>query len=287
MVMVETKVALISGCSSGIGRELAETLASRNYVVYATARRLESLKNLQHPRIIPEVLDVTSEEQIQTIMLKILGDQGRLDVLVNNAGYGLMGPVVELDLQDVRRQFETNVYGAIALSQQAARIMIRQRSGAIVNIGSVSGVVTSPFSGAYCASKAALHAISDALRLELAAFHIRVLTVQPGGIRSRFGDNASRTIRKPAPDSVFASLGEVIQNRAALSQENAVPASVLVDEMVAWIEGSSKRTVLRAGRWSRLLPFLQRWLPGAWRDRVIEKQFGLAAFRQRLDRERD
>jgi len=280
------QVALISGCSSGIGRELAETLARRGYVVYATARRPESLEGLEVPGIVRERLDVSSGDDIRRVLARIAAEQGTLDVLVNNAGYGLMGPMLELNLEDVRRQFETNVLGALALAQQAARIMIPRRAGAIINMGSVSGLMTTPFSGAYCASKAALHTVSEALRLELAPFGLRVLTVQPGGVRSRFGDNATRTLRTAA-DSVYAALQDSIQKRAALSQENAIPAAVLAAEILDWLERSSARPVIRAGRLSRLIPFIQRWLPSTWRDRILERQFGLAAFRKQLARGRD
>ena len=173
-------VVLISGCSTGIGRALAVEFAARNWRVFATARRLEVINDLKAPNVNVSVLDVTDEKSIKACVNSVIAKAGRIDMLVNNAGLLLIGPLVELESDELRRQFETNVIGLAALTRVVAPYMIEKRSGKIVNISSVSGVLPTPFAGAYCSTKAALTAFSDSLRMELAPFGVQVITVQPG-----------------------------------------------------------------------------------------------------------
>src|SRR5690606_14179019 len=167
-------VALITGCSTGIGRELARQLVARGWRVYAGARRPDVLADLASDNLIPLQLDVNEPSHLQHALEMIERQSGRLDLLVNNAGYGAMGPLVEMPLNEVRQQFETNLFAPLALIQTMLPLLQRSQQerpnqkAQVVNIGSVSGVLTTPFSGAYCATKAALHKLSDALRMELA-----------------------------------------------------------------------------------------------------------------------
>jgi short-subunit dehydrogenase len=175
--------ALITGCSSGIGRATALELTARGYEVMATARRLESLDGLDVARTI--ALDVDSDESVAHVRSTV----GPVDVLVNNAGFGVEGAIEEVPLADVRRGFETNFFGAIRMIQAFLPPMREARSGAIVNVTSIAGVTSAPLGGFYAATKFALEAASEALWFEVGHFGIRVITVEPGAIATEFSNN--------------------------------------------------------------------------------------------------
>lgn len=165
-------VIFITGCPSGIGKALSVEFHRRGYRVIATARKVESLKDLQDIGIQSHGLDVTNPGQIKQVVSEVMEREKRIDVLVNNAGYALIGPIIELPEDEIIGQFNTNVFAPINLTQEIAPSMRKSGGGLIVDIGSIPGLVTTPFSGAYCSSKAVLHAILDALRLELDVFNI-------------------------------------------------------------------------------------------------------------------
>ena len=275
MADVKEKVVLITGCSSGVGRALAEEFVRVGHRVVATARRLETVAGLEGPRVLTARLDVTRADDIERVVGEVLAWAGRIDILVNNAGSGLIGPTAEVDLVALRRQFETNVVGPVALIQAVAPKLVAQGSGRIVNIGSVSGVTATPFAGAYCGSKAALHLLSDALRMELAPFGIRVITVQPGAVVSNFAARAAEGLELYQSGSLYSNIAEFIEARARLSQAGrATTAADLAREVVAAVMRPRPPAVLRAGKGSRLLPAIGR-LPQRIRDRIFAKRFGL------------
>ncbi|MFV2071847.1 MAG: SDR family NAD(P)-dependent oxidoreductase [Thermoanaerobaculales bacterium] len=275
MADAKEQVVLITGCSSGIGKALAEEFIRAGHRVVATARRLEAVAGLVGPRVLTTRLDVTQAHDIERVVGEALVWAGRIDILVNNAGSGLIGPTAEIDLVALRRQFETNVVGPVALIQAVFPQFVAQGSGRIVNIGSVSGVTATPFAGAYCGSKAALHLLSDALRMELAPFGIQVTTVQPGAILSNFAARAAEGLERYHAGSLYSSIAEFIESRARLSQRgDATPAADLAREVVPAVTGLRPPAVLRVGKGSRLLPAIGR-LPHQIRDRVLGKRFGL------------
>lgn len=175
--------ALVTGCSTGIGRATALELTARGYEVVATARRASSIEDLKVAQVL--TLDVDSDESVA----RALAEAGTIDVLVNNAGRGIDGSVEEVPLDDVRAIFETNFFGAARMIKAVIPAMRVRGSGAVVNVTSVAGIVAGPLSGWYAASKFALEALSEALHLEVGHFGIRVIVVEPGSIETRFGDN--------------------------------------------------------------------------------------------------
>lgn len=273
------KTVLITGCSSGIGRALTEAFLLRGYRVYAAVRTAGSLQDLQHAQLRELVLDVNNPDAITSAIAHIEADSGYLNTLVNNAGFAAMGPVLELDNQRLQQQFATNVFAPVALTR-ACLPLLRQTASAdqpaqVVNIGSISGITTTPFSGAYCASKAALHSLSDALRMELAPFNIQVITVQPGAIESKFGDNSLASLSNLiADDSLYAPLRPFIQARAMASQQNPTPAQAFAEILVQRLD-TNPAAVLRIGNGSRVLPLLKWLLPTRLLDRILRKRFGL------------
>ncbi|MDD3250289.1 MAG: SDR family NAD(P)-dependent oxidoreductase [Smithellaceae bacterium] len=266
-------VVLISGCSSGIGLSLAREFASRGCRVFATARRPDRIAELQHEKMQVAALDVTDQTSIEACVAEVMARAGRIDLLVNNAGYALMGPVIDLSIEDLRLQFETNVIGLIALTQAVAPHMIQQHFGLIVNIASVSGVCATPFAGAYCGTKAAVNLLSDAPRMQLAPFGINVITVQPGRIQSGFGYAAAKKMGRQ-DRSFYAPVAEDISARAAISQQDAMPADVFSKKLVDRLLQEKIPRLIRIGKESTRLPLIKK-LPVNLLDRILIKKFGL------------
>lgn len=276
-----SKVVLITGCSTGIGRALAEAFhEAGGYQVYASARRLDRLRELGEQGIHTLPLDVNDEGSIHAAVERIEDEQGRIDVLVNNAGFAAMGPLAELPVEKLRGQFETNVVAPVAISQASLPLLREavKTSGRarIANIGSVSGILTTPFSGAYCASKAAIHCISDALRMELAPFGIHVVTVQPGGIQSSFGENSAASIDWLDENSLYAPVRAGIEARTRASQDHPTPADEFATLMITAVMADDPDPVVRIGNGSRLLPGLKRWVPLRRLDRMLSRRFRLS-----------
>ncbi len=199
-----SRAVLITGCSSGIGRATAERFARSGWTVYASARNLDSIRDLEPTGCRILALDVTSEPSMREAVLAVEAAEGAVGVLVNNAGFGLHGAAEEADLDEVRRQFETNFFGLARLTQLVLPGMRRQGWGKLVNVSSMGGRVTFPGGAFYHASKHAVEAFSDVLRFEVRPFGVDVIVIEPGLVRSRFGDTALGTIAEATPDQAEA-----------------------------------------------------------------------------------
>ena len=200
------KTVIITGCSSGIGQATAAQLGRRDdWTVYATARRPETLAELESAGCRTLALDVTDEASMIAAVDAVTAESGRIDALVNNAGYSQSGATETLDVDDVRRQFETNVFGLLRLSQLVLPTMRAQRDGRIVNISSMGGKLVFPGGGAYHATKFAVEAFSDAMRFEVAGFGIKVVIIEPGLITTNFDQAAVGTmdLEDPGPYADF------------------------------------------------------------------------------------
>jgi len=262
---------LITGCSSGIGRALADAFKATGYTVWASARRPEDVAALATAGFNAVELDVNDSAALRRLAEQL----GELDVLVNNAGYGAMGPLLDGGTEAMQRQFETNVFSIVGVTQ-ALFPALRRSQGLVVNIGSVSGVLVTPFAGAYCASKAAVHALSDALRMELAPFGVRVMEVQPGAIDTSFAKNAGAQaellINEQSP---WWPLREGIRARSQASQDNPTPAHRFAAQVLKGVQQPAPPRLLRAGNGSRALPLMAALLPKGVLERVLKKRFGL------------
>jgi NAD(P)-dependent dehydrogenase (short-subunit alcohol dehydrogenase family) len=193
-----SKAALITGCSSGIGHETARHLAAKGWTVYATARRPETLADLAEAGCKTLACDVTDEASMRACVDAVVEAEGAVGVLVNNAGYSQSGAVESIDLDSIRRQFETNVFGLIRMSQLALPGMRDQGWGRIVNVSSMGGKLTFPGGGIYHATKYSVEAICDAMRFEVAGFGVAVVCVEPGLIVTGFGDAAVSSLTEGA-----------------------------------------------------------------------------------------
>lgn len=276
-----TPITLITGCSSGIGYELALALHRRGERVCATARRIASLAPLAEQGLLIRELDVVKPETFPALIADLAKEGFWVQTLINNAGYGAMGAVIDLTDRQLQQQFEVNLFAPIHLTRALVPQMIEHGDGLVVNISSVSGILPTPFAGAYCASKAALTAISDSLRMELAPLGVRVVTVQPGGIASGFGAAATDQVSLPN-DSRYGPIADFIRTRANESQHvDATPASEFARELVSRL-GADPEPVIRLGYRSSVLPWIKRLLPARILDAVLRRRYGLTVDRLRV-----
>ncbi|WP_110991676.1 SDR family oxidoreductase [Pseudomonas sichuanensis] len=266
---------LITGCSSGIGRALADAFRDAGHEVWATARKLDDVDTLLAAGFAARQLDVNDSEALTRLADELQDRHDGLDILINNAGYGAMGPLLDGGVEAMRQQFETNVFALVGVTRALFPLLRRSR-GLVVNIGSVSGVLVTPFAGAYCASKAAVHGLTDVLRLELAPFGIRVMEVQPGAIASQFASNAQQQAEQVlASDSPWWPLREQVQARARASQDRPTSAAVFAQRLLAATRKSPVPALVRIGNGSTALPLMARVLPQRLLDWVLRKRFGL------------
>jgi NAD(P)-dependent dehydrogenase (short-subunit alcohol dehydrogenase family) len=275
-------VVLITGCSSGIGRAMADAFKTAGHEVWATARKTADVQTLAAAGFTAVELDVNDSAALDRLARQLEEHGKGLDVLINNAGYGGIGPLLDGGVEAMRRQFETNVFSIVGVTR-ALFALLRLNKGLVVNIGSVSGVLVTPFGGAYCASKAAVHAMSDALRMELAPFGIRVMEVQPGAIDTHFAKNASveaeQVIQEGSP---WWPLREGIRARANASQTNPTPASDFARDVLNAVQRANPPRLLRSGNGSTALPLMERLLPKALLERILSKRFKLVSRLQAL-----
>jgi NAD(P)-dependent dehydrogenase (short-subunit alcohol dehydrogenase family) len=235
-----SKVVLITGCSSGIGHATALRMASSGWTVYATARKVDTLTALARGGCQTLALDVNDEASMRAAVEAIEAEHGAIGVLINNAGYSQSGAVESVPLDKVRRQFETNVFGLLRLTQLCLPGMRRQRWGKVVNIGSVGGKITFPGGGAYHATKHALEALSDVLRFEVAGFGIDVVLIEPGLIKTGFAETVKRELADVPSDEgdVYARFNARVERETLAAYEGGPMArfSGEPDDVAAAIE---------------------------------------------------
>jgi NADP-dependent 3-hydroxy acid dehydrogenase YdfG len=216
-----SKAVLITGCSTGIGRATAERLASAGLPVYATARRPESIEDLNERGCKTLALDVTDEQSMRAAVEQVEQAEGAVGALVNNAGYSQSGAVESVRLDDVRKQFETNVFGLLRMCQLVLPGMRRQHYGRIVNISSMGGKLVFPGGGAYHATKFAVEALSDAMRFEVKGFGVDVVVIEPGLIKTEFGTAATGSIESGTDrEGPYAKFNEAVAKTTAEAYES-------------------------------------------------------------------
>ncbi len=273
---MQSKIVLITGCSSGIGRALAQEFFQRNFIVYATARKIETLDKLKQQGMYTLSLDVNDNKNVDEVISHIIQQSGKIDILINNAGYASISPLIDLSADVLENQFQTNVFSPLYLIQKTFPHMKENGGGMIVNIGSISGIFSTPFAGAYCATKAAVHSLSDALRMELAPFNIKVVTVQPGAIRSNFGNRSEKEVtQNVTKKSDYNSIMDAIHQRAQTSQENPTPVDVFAKKLTDELTKQNPKPIIRLGKGSHSLLLLKRLLPEKMLDKILMKKFKL------------
>ena len=272
-----TKVALVTGASSGIGASTARRLQALGYTVYGAARRVDRLEELASSGVRALAMDVTDAASMTSGVARVIAETGRVDVLVNNAGYGSYGAVEDVDIDEARRQFEVNVFGAMRLTQLVLPHMRAQRSGTIVNITSMGGKVHTPLGGWYHGTKFALEALSDCLRLELAPFGIDVVVVEPGGIATEWGSIAADHLEQTSGAGAYAAQSAAVAT-SLRSEGNAnrnSPPSVIADAIGRAVTARRPRTRYAVGFGAKPLIAARRLLGDRQYDALISRASGL------------
>lgn len=263
------RVWFVTGSSTGFGRVLCEELASRGEKVVATARRLDSIKDLESDTCHVAELDVTKPNTIRTAVASTLAKFGRIDVLVNNAGYGEMGVIEEFEDARARKQFDTNVFGLLNVQREVLPIMRKQRSGHVLQLSSISGIASYPFVGMYCATKHAVEAISEALAKEIEPFGVKVTLIEPGRFRTEF---AGRSLG--LPKVVEGDYKELTEQRiaayAAIDGNQPGDPQRAIEAMIAVVDSPNPPLRLLLGKdayeWANdKIALLQRDFE-AWKD---------------------
>ncbi|KAG0359005.1 hypothetical protein BGZ54_010176 [Gamsiella multidivaricata] len=224
-------------------------------------------------------IDVLDEKSVKEAVNHIIEKEGRIDILFNNAGMGLACPLIDMSLETTRKLLDTNVTSVVLMSKEVAPHMIRQGSGLIVNVGSVTAYLATPWGGLYAASKAAVHSLSDALRMELMPFGVNVTVVSPGAIKSNIGDNNLKAFHLPE-NSVYQSVLKYVLMRANASQEpGCTPTAKFAKHVVGKCLKSSPPRYIDYGTLSNLFRFI-RYMPRAISEMIFYKRFGLLVLKK-------
>jgi len=270
MTVPNQKVVLITGASSGIGRATAHRLSQAGFHVFGTSRKPHAGENQSGNRIVR--LDVQSDKSVTAAVDTVLDQTGRVDILINNAGYALNGALEETTVEETRRQFETNFFGGVRLVKAVLPTMRKQGSGQIINVSSLVGLVPIPFMGVYSASKFALEGYTEALRYEVNALNIRVSLVEPGFIQTNFARNSH------TPATTINDYGlprhktfEAVQKLMA----KAPPAALVAETVERIISAKSPRLRYLIGKDATLVATLRRLAPQAIFERIWRTNFNL------------
>lgn len=264
------KVIVVTGASSGIGKSTALQLIEEGHIVYGVARRVEKMQDLVAAGGHALQMDVTNHDQVKEVMGKVIADNGRIDVLVNNAGYAVYGPIEEVSYEQARRQFEVNIFGLAEVTKAALPSMRENRSGTIINISSVGGKIYTPLGGWYHATKHALEGWSDCLRLEMQQFGVNVVIVEPGAIKTEFDvamDHQFGEIDNSPYGALKQSMEKVMAN--AYEPGNYSEPEVIAEVISKAIKARKPKTRYAAGKMAAQTLMGRRWLSDRGFDRMI------------------
>lgn len=268
---MNNKIILLTGASSGIGFDAAKVLAQQGHKIYAAARRVELMEPLKEYGIVPMYMDVTEDESMQKGVEQIIAAEGRIDVLINNAGFGYFGAIENVSMDEARRQIEVNVFGLARLCQLVIPHMRQQKSGLIVNTSSIAGKIVLPFGGWYHVSKFSVEALSDALRMELKPFGIKVSMIEPGGIGTDWGVIAARHLKESSVGTPYekAALNESALMNVAYSGKYLSSPRVITRAISKAVNSRRPRARYRTGRFSHSGVFFHWLLPAKWWDALL------------------
>lgn len=266
-----SKVILITGASSGIGYDATLRLLKKGYTVYAAARNVERMEDLQRAGAYLINMDVTDDTSIKAGIEKILNQQNHIDVLVNNAGYGSFGAIENVALEEARRQFEVNVFGLARLIQLVLPIMRERKEGRIINISSMAGRFSEPYGGWYHATKYSVEALSDSLRMELKSFGIKVVLIEPGCIASNWSGIAMKHLVESSEGTVYESSCKNQADAFTMMYKRASDASIIGRTIEKAIITKNPKTRYIKGFGAKPIIFLSQIIPTKWMDSIMIK----------------
>ncbi|MFC9257616.1 oxidoreductase [Amycolatopsis thailandensis] len=262
------KVALVTGASAGIGEATALALRDAGYTVYGAARRVERMTGLAERGIKVLAMDVTDDASMVAGIEKIIEESGRIDVLVNNAGYGSYGAFEDVPLSEGKYQFEVNLFGLARLVQLTTPHMRAQGSGKIVNVSSIGGKIYEPLGGWYHSTKFAVEGLSDSLRLELKPFGVDVVVIEPGAIKTEWGGIAVENLLKTSGETAYAPQAKALAKFFGQAERGSHP-KVIADVVLKAVRARRPKTRYAAGLGAKPILFVRRVLP----DRAFDALF--------------
>ena len=270
------KIILLTGASSGIGYQTAESLAKEGHIVYGAARRTEKMETLKQFGVKPIYLDVTDEENIKSAIDTIIRNEGRINVLINNAGYGSFSAVEDVEINEARRQFEVNLFGIARLVQLVLPHMRKQKEGRIINVSSMGGRLTTYFGAWYHATKYGLEAFSDALRMEVANFGIDVSLIEPGGIKTDWRIIAADKLANSAKGGAYEK--EAMKTAKGMKKQysgNLLSNPTVITKAISKAVNSNRpKARYLIGFMAKPLVFLHTILPTKVFDKIMKKLMG-------------
>lgn len=268
----KNKVILITGASSGMGKASALRLIESGYTVYGAARRVDDMADLETKGGYALKMDVMDSDSVKTSVDRIIEEQGRIDVLWNNAGYGLYGPVEEVPLEKARRQFDVNIFGLAALTQMVLPHMRKQRSGLIINTSSMGGKIYTPLGAWYHATKHALEGWSDCLRLELKEFGINVVLLEPGLIETGFAGEVEQNFSEESMNGPYKKIVNGVLNAASSGGMKGSPAKVISDTILKIVRAKNPKTRYLVGKMAKPLIGMRNFFGDKGYDKIIMSQ---------------
>ncbi len=263
------RVILVTGASAGMGKEFARELLKEGHIVYGAARRVEKMDDIKKEGVKVLSMDVTNEESMAKGIDTIVKAEGRIDVLINNAGFGSYGAIEDVPISDAKYQLEVNVFGAARLMQLVLPYMRGQHWGRIINITSIGGKIALPLGGWYHASKFALEALSDSLRNEVRQFGIDVVVIEPGGVKSEWADIAAGNLVKISANTAYKDMVKQYEKAFETTIKNNAEPQVIVDLVKKAIDSKKPKTRYSGGYMAKPVLFLRKILGDRAFDKVL------------------
>jgi len=271
-----SKTILITGASSGMGKDTAIQLIKEGCTVYAAARRIDKMQDLKKMGGHPIKMDISKDEEVQHAIDLVIEKEGKIDVLWNNAGYALYGPVETTSIEDAKRQFDVNLFGLANLTQKVLPHMRKANKGTIINTSSAGGKVYTPLGAWYHATKHAVEGFSDCLRIETKQFNIKVVVLEPGAIATELGSLMYEPMLNNAKNTPYESLANIVgkvSQDALTNPKAASPTSVISNTISKIINSKNPKTRYRVGKYAKPMVWIRTYLGDRIFDKILMSQF--------------
>ena len=264
-----SKVVLITGTSSGIGKATAKRLLSEGCKVYGASRNIDKMKDLESAGMVAIKMDITNDQEVQNVVNLVFEKEGKIDVLFNNSGFGMFGPIEEIPLEKARYQYEVNVFGLARITQLVLPIMRKQGYGTIINNSSIGGKIYVPFGGWYFSTKHAVECLSDCLRNEVRPFGVKVVIVEPGLIETEFSNNALGELPQESKEGVYKKMVNNLEKAMTEERYKGSNPDVIAKVISKIVSSKNPKRRYAAGSLAKPMLFTRRWLGDGFFDFLI------------------